>query len=81
MTSQPLGKAAADAGECAAEAWDLVVVPAALEGAQAAHSEQAEDPAEAVPVEEDLVAALAEVAAVSEAVVAERVVGAAIAPR
>jgi hypothetical protein len=57
------------------------VVAVALEGAKAAHSEQAEDPAEAVPVEEDLVAEVAEVAAVSEAVVVERVVGATIAPR
>jgi hypothetical protein len=60
----------------------LVVVPAALEGAQAAHSEQEEDPAEAVPVEEDPAAGLAEVAAVSEAAVeVVRAVGAAIAPR
>jgi hypothetical protein len=74
--SQPPGKAVAAGGECAVEAGDLVVVPAAWEEARAAHSAQEEVRAEA-----DRVEASAGVAEVLEAVEEERVVGAAIAPR
>jgi hypothetical protein len=76
VTSQPPGKAVAAGGECAVEAWDLVVVPAVLEEAQAAHSAQ-----EVVRPEADQVEGLAGAAEVLEAEEEERVVGAVIAPR
>ncbi len=86
VTSQPPGKAVAAGGECAAEAWDLVVAAGALEEAQAAPSALEEVRAEAVRVEADRAEAdrvegLAGVAEVLEAEEEERVVGAAIAPR
>jgi hypothetical protein len=74
--SQRPGRAVAAGGECAVEAWDLVVVPAALEEAQAARSAQEEVRAEADRVEDS-----AGVAEVLGAVEEERAVGAAIAPR
>ena len=77
--SQPLGKAAAAGGECAAEAWDLVVAPAALKEAQAAHSAEEEVRAEADRAEGS--AGVAGVEEGLEAVAEAHVVGAAIAPR
>jgi len=74
--SQPPGRAVAAGGECAVEAGDLVVVPAALEEARAARSAQ-----EAVPAEADREEGSVGVAEVLEAVEEERVVGAAIGPR
>src|SRR5271157_5887180 len=76
VMSQPPGKAEAAGGECAVEAWDLVVVPAALEEAQAAPSAQEEVRAKA-----DRVEGSAGVAEVLGAVEEERVVGVAIARR
>jgi len=63
-------------GECAVEAWDLVVAPADLEEAQEAPSAQEEVRAEEVRVEGS-----AGVAEALEAVEEEHVVGTAIAPR
>jgi hypothetical protein len=80
--SQPPGKAVADAGECAVEAWVSVEAPAAWEETPAAPSAAAEALAEADPVEAEPAAGLLEVAAVSaEGEAEERGVGAAVAPR
>jgi len=81
VTSQPPGKAVAAGGECAVEAWDLVVAPAALEEAQEAPSAQEEVRAEEVRAEEVRVEGSAGVAEALEAVEEEHVVGTAIAPR